>query len=364
MCKMKKSTVVSSVAAIMILSAACVWLAVKLYNRDEAGATALTALSGSEKVRKAKVVLLTMTRHPWEQGTAANAFMESGDGHIAVLMASEAVSRQSRDGRLGWIPGSTNITDPCVCGESVMFAYECTGDERYKLAAEKMLKYIDSAPADANGIQFHNTSQPMIAADCMYMVPTFYAVMGRYEEAVRQVDLRFNLLWNEEKGAMNHQWDAANNRLWRDKRWGTASGWNAAAIVKVLHWLPDGMAEEKARLTGYLNKLIDGVLKYQTADGLFHDVLDEKETFVETNAAQMMAYSIYRGAQWGFLDTSHIEAADRMRAAANAKVDDTGFVRDVAGAPHFNSSGVSPEGQAFYILMEAAAEDYYKQARK
>jgi len=315
--------------------------------------------TGNEKVRKAKTVLMTMIRHPWEQGTAANAFIESGDEQFAVLMASEAVSRQSRDGRLACIPGSTNITDPCVCGESVMYAYQKTGDEKYKIAAQKMLQYIQTAPGDADGIQFHNTTQPMIAADCMYMIPTFYAVMGEYEEAVRQVDLRFNLLWNEEKGAMNHQWDAENNRLWRDKRWGAASGWNAAAIVKVLNWLPEEMKDERERLTGYLNKLVEGVLKYQLADGLFYDILDEPGTFVETNTAQMMAYSIYRGVHWGFLDKQYIPAADKMRVAANAKVDDSGFVRDVAGAPHFTASGVSPEGQAFYILMEAAAEDYY-----
>jgi hypothetical protein len=32
----------------------------------------------------------------------------------------------------------------------------------------------------------------------------------------------------------------------------------------------------------------------------------------------------------------------------------------VAGAPHFNASGVSPEGQAFFILMETAAQEYYE----
>lgn len=345
----------------VIFSGMLIWKQYSGHKSDKNAA--VPTMTGSEKVQKAKLMLLTMIRHPWEQGTAANAFIESGDDHIAVSMASEAVSRQSKDGRLAYIPGSSNITDPCVCGESVMFAYEKTGDARYRTAAEKMLAFIDSAPGNADGVQFHNFSQPMIAADCMYMVPTFYAVMGRFDEAVRQVDLRFNLLWNEEKGAMNHQWDAEKNKLWRDKRWGAASGWNAAAIVKVLHLLPEKMKEDRERLTGYLNMLVEGVLKYQLDNGLFHDVLDEPDTFVEVNAAQMMAYSIYRGVTWGFLDKRYIPAADRMRTAANDKVDSDGFVRDVAGAPHFTKSGVSPEGQAFYILMETAAEQYYAQDR-
>ncbi|MCL2059225.1 MAG: glycoside hydrolase family 88 protein [Oscillospiraceae bacterium] len=314
-------------------------------------------LKGSEKVQKAKLALLTMVRHQWEHGTAAGAFIESGDDHITILMAHEAAYRQMSDGRLAGVAHTTNITDPCVCGESVMFAYEKTGDAFYKKAADKMLDYIDNAPADANGIQLHNSTQPMIAADCMYMVPTFYAVMGCYDKAVKQVDLRFNLLWDDGAGAVRHQWNVEKGCWWRDKIWGAASGWNAAALVKILKLLPPGMGEERARLTGYLGKIVSGVLKYQLDNGLFYDVLDEgDESFVETNCAQMMAYSIYRGYQYGFLDVKYIAQADRMRAAANAKVDEYGFVRDVAGAPSFNSPGVSPEGQAFYIMMEAAAE--------
>ena len=78
------------------------------------------------------------------------------------------------------------------------------------------------------------------------------------------------------------------------------------------------------------------------------------------NAAQMIAYSIYRGVTWGFLDKKYIPDADRMREAANDKVDDMGFVQGVAAVPYFDLYGISPEGQAFYIMMEAAAQDYEK----
>lgn len=315
-------------------------------------------LSGNEKVRKVKWALLSMVRHPWEHGTAAQAFLHAGDEEIAILMAHEAVYRQAKDGRLAVMNHCDNITDPCVCGEAVMFAYHKTGEESYKVAAEKMLAYIDQAPASAEGIQFHNISSSMIAADCLYMVAPFYAVMGRFEQAVRQVDLRFNFLWDEEKQSLNHQYDVANQRWIRKLLWGGGIGWNAAGIVQVLKTLPSKMTEEKQRLIGYLDKLVAGALKYQLDHGLFYDVLDDPGTFVETNAAQMIAYSIYRGVQWGFLDAKYIPAADRMREAANTKVDEMGFVQGCAGAPSFDFCGISPEGQAFYIMMETAAIEY------
>jgi hypothetical protein len=47
-----------------------------------------------------------------------------------------------------------------------------------------------------------------------------------------------------------------------------------------------------------------------------------------------------------------------MRAAARAKVDQYGFVQGVCGAPTFDQAGVAAEGQAFFLMMEAAAANF------
>ena len=68
----------------------------------------------------------------------------------------------------------------------------------------------------------------------------------------------------------------------------------------------------------------------------------------------MLAYAIYTGINKGYLERQYLKKANLMRKAANDKVDQYGFVQDVCSAPHFNKPGISPEGQAFYLLMEAA----------
>ena len=103
-----------------------------------------------------------------------------------------------------------------------------------------------------------------------------------------------------------------------------------------------------------LKEQLDICLKWMRLDGLFHDVVDDPNTFVETNLGQMLSYAIYRGIQLGVLEKKYLEKAEKMRAAALAKVDRYGFVQDVAGAPRFDRPGTSPEGQAFTLLMEAA----------
>ena len=89
-------------------------------------------------------------------------------------------------------------------------------------------------------------------------------------------------------------------------------------------------------------------------DGLFHDVVDQASTFVETNLAQMLAYAIYSGVAEGWLPTAYREPADTLRAAARARLDSSGYVRGLCSAPNFDRPGVSTEGQAFCVLMEAA----------
>jgi rhamnogalacturonyl hydrolase YesR len=85
--------------------------------------------------------------------------------------------------------------------------------------------------------------------------------------------------------------------------------------------------------------------------------LDDPSTFVETNAAQMLSYSIYRGVKGNWLDGKYLQYADQMRTAVYQKVDSFGLVQGVCGAPNFNRSGTATEGQAFFLLMEAAYRD-------
>ena len=54
------------------------------------------------------------------------------------------------------------------------------------------------------------------------------------------------------------------------------------------------------------------------------------------------------------MDQSLLPYADKMYEAAQREVDAYGFVHNVCGAPDFNSPGIAPEGQAFYLLMENA----------
>jgi rhamnogalacturonyl hydrolase YesR len=191
-------------------------------------------------------------------------------------------------------------------------------------------------------------------SDSYYTTPPFLAATGHFDDAVLQVEGLRKRLWSSEKKLFSHIWDDGGRKFRRQAFWGVGNGWAAAGITRVIAALPAARQAERERLSGYLKELLDGCLALQRADGLFHDVLDHPESFVETNLAQMLAFSIYTGVPGGWLPKSYLPAAGRMRAAARAKVDPYGFVQGVCGAPRFDQAGVAAEGQAFFLMMEVA----------
>ncbi|MBI5959096.1 MAG: glycoside hydrolase family 88 protein, partial [Chloroflexi bacterium] len=295
----------------------------------------------------------------WEQGVAAQAFVEWDDAPTAILLAHDAVIRQFPDGRLAMLGSDNAVTDPAASGEALLYAAQHTGNLLFQNAARQMLDFLlIRAPRTAKGVIHHIMNLAQVWIDSMYMAPPFLAVAGHPHEAVFQIEGMRSLLWNQEKRLFSHIWDDGRQQFARQAFWGVGNGWAAAGMTRVIGDLPADMSPERGRLIGYVRDVIDGCLVFQRSDGLFHDVIDDSATFIETNLAQMLAYSIYRGVRGGWLDENYLEAAERMRTAARSQVDEFGWVRGVCGSPMFDRPGVATEGQAFFLLMEVARRDW------
>jgi len=318
----------------------------------------LPADEKNDTVGKVINAMLSMQRRAWEQGVAAQALLELGETDLVVLLAKDAVVNQKKDGRLGLNEGDRPVADPASNGEPVMFAAKVTGDRNLTLAAERMVDFIlYKAPRTSDGIIYHNYIENMIWVDAFYMLPPFLAVSGHPEEAVKQVEGYRKILLNPEKRMYYHIWDQDRKAFERKLFWGVGNGWAAAGMTRVYMALPGSMKKEKEMIAGYIREVIDGCLKYIRNDGLFHNIIDDPSTFVETNTSQMLAYSIFRGVKGGWLDKSYLPYAYRMRKASHRKVDVFGLVQGVCGAPNFDRPGTAAEGQAFFLLQEAAYRD-------
>ncbi len=316
--------------------------------------------TNSDIIKKVKLALLAMQRHSWEQGVAMQAFLEQGDMEVVIAMAKEAAYRQLSDGRTAVLGDATSVTDPCSVGEALGVAAKLTGDKMLLSAYEKLLDWARNyAPANASGIVYHFTDQTQFWIDSMYMLPPFLACAGQYEEAIKQVDGYWNALFNPSKKMLSHMWDDVTKAYVREDIWGVGNGWALAGITRVISNLPPEYENTKLRFIQRIHTLIDMIITFMEPDGRFHDVIDNSRTFLEVNLSQMIAYTIYRGVFAGYMSDTYLTTADKLRKAANASIDCYGLIQDVCGAPDFDRPGVAAEGQAFYLLMEAAARDCY-----
>ncbi len=312
-------------------------------------------------VSKVITAMLSMQRASWEQGVAMQAVWEYGESELAYLMAKEAVLRQLEDGRLSVVYTDNGVTDPAASGEVVFRMAKETGEPDFVEANKKMLDFLlDKAPKSDKGILYHILSAPEFWIDSMYMAPPYLCVAGHPKEAIKQIEGFRSALWNSDKKLFSHRWHNEKKMFLNEKFWGVGNGWSMACYARVIDTLPENMQNEKEKLIQYAIENIDACMTYLRADGLFHDIIDDNTTFVETNLGQMIAYTIYRGIKSGWLPENCFEKAEKMRDAAVSKVDEHGFVQGVCGAPHFNSSGRATEGQAFFILMEAARNKYFE----
>lgn len=319
-----------------------------LAMRQAAGETAV-------RVRKAA---LALQRKDWEHGTLTQAFLEENDIAQVILMTKAALVLQQPDGRLA-VVGDGSPTDPAMGGEAYWRAARETDDPALKQAVDGMLHWLlEGAPRAPDGTLYHVFKRPEVWSDGFNGAPPFLAATGHYDEAIRQIQGFKRRLWDPNKKLLAHiasdvPVDSATQKS-NAELFGTGNGWAAAGMARVIRSLPADYAREREFLADFVREIADGCLAFQRPDGLFHNLVDRPDSFVETNLAQMLAFALYTGIHGGWLPASYREPAERMRAAAVAKVDSFGFVQGVCGAPGFDQPGVSTEGQSFFLMMEAA----------
>jgi len=321
---------------------------------QNARATAAQESESKRRIERATAAAMAMQRRDWEQGIFSQAMLEADNREAVVLLTKAAIVQRVRDGRLAVVV-SGSPTDPAMGGEAYARAAEWTADPQMREAVRGLLDWIRSqAPRAADGVLYHSFGGPEMWSDGFNGAPPFLAAMGFYDEALAQIEGYRKRLWNPEAKLLSHVWDDGKQRFKDRNFWGGGNGWAAAGLARVIRRLPRERGQDRERLAAFAKDIVDGCLTHERTDGLFHDVIDRPDTFIETNLAQMLAFAIYEGASGGWLPRAYLARANRLREAARAKMDASGFVQGVCGAPNFDHSGISTEGQSFCIMMEAA----------
>ena len=146
--------------------------------------------------------------------------------------------------------------------------------------------------------------------DDMFMGIPLVAYMGRltgeqryYDEAARQVERFASRMWVEEQGLFRHGWVEATTPA-EDCHpafyWGRANGWALLTLCEVLDVLPPDH-QQRPMILDLLRKHAAGLARLQHHDGLWHQLLDRNDTYLETSATAIYTYCLAHAVNQGWI---------------------------------------------------------------
>lgn len=145
--------------------------------------------------------------------------------------------------------------------------------------------------------------------------------------------------------------------------WGRGDGWMAAGMSELLRSLPQDNPDRPRIMEGY-KKMMAALLKYQDANGLWHQLIDNPDAWPETSSTGMFAFAFITGVKEGWLDAdTYGPAARKAWLALIPYLDKNWDIREVCqGTNKYNPLTDGPDGTAYYLARQRNVGDLHGQA--
>jgi len=215
--------------------------------------------------------------------------------------------------------------------------------------------------ADGTFWRPNSPDSPTIWADDLYMGLPFLIRWAEYKKDPKSLDDAANQIisyasYLQEKDGVWYHAYFMDRKMHTCCRWGRGNGWVAVAEAEVLSVLPKDHPKYNQVLAIY-KKHIDGLLSYQSASGLWNQVIDHPELSwgTETSCSAQFTYAIARGINRGWLNASYIPAAKKALAALSdtSRISAKGELLKVGA-----STSIGPD-LAYYNARPVEAEESY-----
>ncbi|MFT3737799.1 MAG: glycoside hydrolase family 88 protein [Breznakibacter sp.] len=168
--------------------------------------------------------------------------------------------------------------------------------------------------------------------DDLFMSVPALAQMGKltgdnryFDDAVKQVLQFSQRMFVPEKGLFMHGWvqDMEPHPAFH---WARANGWAFMTMAELLDVLPENHPGYQVVLAQF-RAHAQGLAKYQSGEGLWHQLIDRNDTYLETSATAIYVYAYAKGINRGWLDEHAYGPAALLGWNAVAqKVNDQGQV--------------------------------------
>jgi rhamnogalacturonyl hydrolase YesR len=183
-------------------------------------------------------------------------------------------------------------------------------------------------------------------ADDMYMGIPALAELGRmtgdrayFDDAVKNVLQMTGYLFDPRTNLYTHGWNA-NNPDAPHFYWARANGWAVLAMSDVLDVLPKDHPGYP-RIMAQLQRTLRGIAERQSGAGLWHQMIDRDDSYLETSASAMFVYVLAHAINQGWISpTTYGSIAQAGWNALSARVDAQGKVEGTCVGTTFASDQV------------------------
>lgn len=271
-------------------------------------------------------------RWHYEQGCLLkgihDVYSYTGDDCLMEYIRANMDRYVEKDGNIRTYREQDYNLDQINNGKMLLQLYRYTGEEKYTLAAEKLITQLGNQPRTKSGGFWHKKIYPhQMWLDGQYMAIPFLAEYGtlfgkrRYiDEAVHQLLLMEKMARDSQTGLLYHGWDENRGQRWADpvtgrspQVWGRGMGWFSMALVDTLPFLEGH--ERRDEVAAMLQRCSEAVLSVQdTHTGLWYQVMDQSTrqgNYLEASASSMFTYTLKKGNVLGVLGSEMAEAANR-----------------------------------------------------
>lgn len=120
------------------------------------------------------------------------------------------------------------------------------------------------------------------------------------EEAVKQVIQFAERMWVPEKNLFRHGW-VEEMKDHPAFHWGRANGWALLTMCEVLDVLPENHPQ-RGKIMDLFCAHVKGLAACQSGEGLWHQLLDRNDSYLETSATAIYVYCMAHAINKGWID--------------------------------------------------------------
>lgn len=240
-----------------------------------------------------------------------------------------------------------SLDDCGAMGASLIKAYKITKDPRFLPVINDIADYISNKQFRlADGTLARQRPQPQsLWADDAFMCVPFLAQMGSltgetkyYNDAIKQIVQMSKYLFRWDKKLYDHGLNL-NNQYDPNFYWARANGWVIMAINELLDVLPENY-KGRDEVLKILRSHVQGLAEVQGGDGLWHNLLDKTDSFIESTSTAMFVYGIAHAINKGWIDYTFGPVAQAGWNALATRVTPQGQVNDACWGTTLASDNV------------------------